>query len=69
MMTKEQLAELLRTAPVKDLAREADVSVKTIYRLRHMKNSPTLSTVESLIAAIGKLNPPKRVKRRAKATV
>jgi DNA-binding phage protein len=55
MMTTDQLAELLRTVNVSDLAAEAKVSTKTIYRLRHKLNSPTLGTVESLVAAIRRL--------------
>lgn len=62
MMTREQLAELLGTVRVEDVAREAEVSTKTIYRLRHQKTSPTLGTVERLVAAV------KRVKAQRKST-
>lgn len=65
MMTTDQLAELLRTVSVNDLAAEANVSTKTIYRLRHKLNSPTLGTVESLVAAIGRLKARKPAKASA----
>lgn len=64
MMTTDQLADLLRTVNVNDLAAEANVSTKTIYRLRHKLNSPTLGTVESLVAAVRRL---KGRKSKAKA--
>lgn len=52
MVTQKQLAEMLHEVNVEDVAAEARVSVKTIYRLRHQKHSPTLATVEKLLAAI-----------------
>jgi DNA-binding phage protein len=52
MMTRDELAQLLRTVNVEDVAREADVSIKTVYRLRHRQHSPTLDTVERLVAAV-----------------
>jgi DNA-binding phage protein len=55
MMTRDQLAELLGTVNVEVVAREAKVSTKTIYRLRHKQNAPTLDTVQSLLDAIKRL--------------
>lgn len=55
MVTREELAERLKTANVEALAREAGVSVKTVYRLRHQANSPSLDTVAKLLAALEKL--------------
>lgn len=52
MMTRDQLAELLGTVAVEDVAREANVSTKTIYRLRHKQHAPTLDTVEKILAAV-----------------
>lgn len=55
MLTRDQLAALLLTVNVEDLARESGVSAKTIYRLRHRENAPTLDTVELLVAAVDRL--------------
>jgi DNA-binding phage protein len=60
MLTRDQLAELLHTVNVEDLAREAGVATKTIYRLRHKENSPNLETVESILAAIARMKPKRR---------
>lgn len=57
MVTKQQLADLLRTVNVEVVAREAGVSTKTVYRLRHQKHSPSLDTAARLIDAV------KRIKR------
>jgi DNA-binding phage protein len=46
---------------VREVAREADVSTKTIYRLRNKQNSPTLDTVEQIVAAVRRL----RTKRKS----
>ena len=62
MMTREQLAELLRTVNVEDVAREAQVSTKTIYRLRNQENAPTLDTVEALVAAVKRVKSARRTK-------
>lgn len=56
MLTADQLAELLSTVNVDEVAREAGVSTKTIYRLRHKANSPTLDTVAAILAAIDRVN-------------
>jgi DNA-binding phage protein len=55
MITRDQLAELLQGVNVEDVAREAGVSTKTIYRLRHQQTAPTLETVERLLNAIERL--------------
>lgn len=55
MLTRDQLAELLSTVRVEDVAREAGLSTKTIYRLRHKKNAPTIETAADIIAAIKRL--------------
>lgn len=60
MVTSDTLAELLATVNVEDVAREAKVSTKTIYRLRHKQHSPTLDTVERIMAAISRLDPQTR---------
>ncbi len=55
MLTREQLAQLLADVRVEDVAREAGVSTKTIYRLRHKANSPSLDTAQSIVAAVKRL--------------
>lgn len=55
MLTREQLAELLGTVNVEDVAREAGVSTKTIYRLRHKQHAPTLDTVAAIVAAVARV--------------
>lgn len=55
MMNRDQLADLLHTVNVEDVAREANVSTKTIYRLRHKKNAPTLDTLSSIVDAVTRL--------------
>jgi DNA-binding phage protein len=52
MVTQQQLADMLAGVNVEDVARAANVSTKTIYRLRHMQHSPTLGTVEKILGAI-----------------
>lgn len=58
MLTKDQLANLLGSVNVEDVATEAGVSTKTIYRLRHKAANPTLGTIEKIVGAV------KRVKRK-----
>ena len=53
---------MLLEVSAEDVAREANVSLKTIYRLRHGRNSPTLDTVAALVDAVHRLK-----KRAAKA--
>lgn len=62
MLTQKQLAEMLLTVNVQDVAKLAGVSEKTIYRLRHMQHSPSLSTAEKIIAAVEALRPKRRRK-------
>jgi hypothetical protein len=62
MLTRDQLADMLRTVNVEALSAESGVSVKTIYRLRHKKHSPNLETVELLLPAIKRLQRPARSK-------
>lgn len=56
MVTRDELADLLKRVDVNQVAREAKLSTKTVYRLRHKANSPTLDTVERLVSAVRKLN-------------
>ncbi len=55
MLNREQLADLLSGVNVDDVAREAALSTKTIYRLRHKAHAPTLDTVEKIVAAVERL--------------
>jgi hypothetical protein len=55
MLTRDQLADMLRTVNVEALAAASGVSVKTIYRLRHKQHSPNLETVGLLLPAIERL--------------
>lgn len=55
MITKAELSEMLKAANVEELARLSGVSIKTIYRLRHMKHAPTLDTVEALVVAMDRM--------------
>lgn len=54
-MTRERLAELLNQVKVEDVAREAGVATKTIYRLRHQQHAPSLDTVLSILEALKRL--------------
>lgn len=65
MMTRDQLAELLRSVDVQALHRESGVSTKTIYRLRAKENAPTLDTVEALVSAAKRI---KAARKRATAS-
>jgi DNA-binding XRE family transcriptional regulator len=60
MLTRQQLADLLQSVRVEDLAREANVATKTIYRLRKQENVPTLETARRLADAV------ERIRRAAK---
>ena len=55
MLNRDQLADLLSSVNVEDVAREANVSTKTVYRLRHKKHSPTLDTVAAIVSAVKRL--------------
>ena len=59
MLTQDQLAARLMEVSVEEVAKEANVSTKTIYRLRHKKHSPRLELAERVLAAIA------RIKKRA----
>ena len=54
MVTPHELAEMLRGVNVAAIAKAADVSTKTIYRIRQRPDeySPTLSTASRLIEAV-----------------
>lgn len=56
MVTRDQLAELLKTVNVEAVSRESGLSIKTIYRLRNRQNAPTLDTVEKLLAAVERVS-------------
>ncbi len=68
MLTPEQLAELLRGVNVAEVAKAADVSTKTVYRLRQYnpdgKAQPSLTTIRKLAAAVEAQKP---ARKRAKA--
>ena len=56
MLTRIELAEVLRDMNVEDVAREAGVSIKTIYRIRTDEDySPTMLTAERIVSAIRKV--------------
>jgi DNA-binding phage protein len=63
MLTKPQLADLLRDVNVEAVAAAAGVSTKTIYRLRHQAANPSLDMVERIVRAVDMLKP----KRKARA--
>lgn len=56
MLTPQELSERLKAVNVEALAKESGVSVKTIYRLRHMTNSPRLGLVVKLVEAMQRLD-------------
>ena len=61
LLTRADLAALLAKTNAEAVARESGLSLKTIYRLRHQKNAPTLETAEKVIAAIRRINAVKEV--------
>lgn len=67
MVTPEQLAELLRGVNVAEVARAANVSTKTIYRLRQEKHAPNMATVRKLLDAIKASKKPVRKPAKASA--
>jgi transcriptional regulator with XRE-family HTH domain len=67
MVTAIELAERLKGVSVEDVCKESGLSAKTIYRLRHRKNSPTLDTVEILLKAIDKIEARQRDAAKAAA--
>ena len=56
MLTREQLADMLGKVNAQDVAREAQVSLKTVYRLRHQTNAPTLDVVLRIVEACKRLS-------------
>lgn len=56
MLTREQLADVLKRVNVAEVARRANVAEKTIYRLRHAKNAPSLDTVQAILRAVDEMN-------------
>lgn len=52
MVTPQQLAAMLRDVNAEEVAAAANVSLKTIYRLRHERHVPNLATVQRLLDAI-----------------
>lgn len=56
MLTRDDLATLLMRVNVEDVAREAGVSTKTIYRLRHKQTAPSIDTVERILVAVRRLS-------------
>jgi predicted transcriptional regulator len=55
MVTQKQLAEMLGRVNVRAVAEAANVSTKTIYRLRHQERSPNYSTVQKVLAGIKRI--------------
>lgn len=51
----QQLADALWSVNVEAVAREANVSTKTIYRLRHKKHAPSIKTFTELMAAVARI--------------
>jgi len=60
MITRDLLAKKLKSVNVEAVALLAGVSTKTVYRLRHKATSPSLETVERLLAAVAKLSTPSK---------
>lgn len=54
-MTRDQLAERLRTVNAMELSRASGIAAKTIYRLREKANAPTLDTVQRLLDGMRKM--------------
>lgn len=65
MLTRDELSALLLGVNVEEVAREANVSTKTIYRMRHKANFPNLRTVEQIVAAVERMKKPQRTTRKA----
>lgn len=57
MLTRDQLSAILWDVSVKDTAAAAELSTKTLYRLRHKDNAPNLDTIERVVAAVARLKP------------
>ena len=67
MLTRDELSALLQGVNVEDIAREANVSTKTIYRMRHKANAPNYATIERILAAVARLKKPSKQRRDAVA--
>ena len=71
MVTPEQLAELLRGVNVAEVAKAANVSTKTVYRLRQYDPAgdwaPNFSTVRDLAAAVRQIKAAPAKRKPAKA--
>ena len=52
MLTPDQLSKALLAVNVEDFAKAADVSAKTIYRLRQKTNKPSFETLQKIMAAL-----------------
>ena len=51
MMTREKLAEWLKTQNVEALKAVTGLSVKTLYRIRSGRKNPSYGTLQKLIKA------------------
>jgi DNA-binding phage protein len=51
-ITRKALSEMLAGLNVEDVAREADISPKTVYRYRWQKSAPTLDNLGRVLDAI-----------------
>jgi len=69
MLTKTQLADLVKDVNVEAVATLAGVSTKTIYRLRHQAANPSLETIQAIVSAVEKINGKPRRKASATAVV
>ena len=65
MVTPKQLSEMLRGVNVAEIAKAANVSTKTVYRLRHQDHSPNMQTVHRLLAAIEAAKPAAPIRKSA----
>lgn len=52
MITRDKLALLLQRVNGSEVARRANISDKTIYRLRRRKTEPGVDTVAAILRAI-----------------
>lgn len=55
MLTRDTMADLLKDVNVVEVAKEAEVSTKTIYRLRQKGTSPSLDTCVQIIEAVARI--------------
>jgi predicted transcriptional regulator len=52
MLTPDQLSKALHGVNVKDFSKAADISEKTIYRLRQKTHKPSFETLQKILAAL-----------------